>query len=75
MALKFTNNDTNAVKIKVGLNPSESSGLVELDSDMNGVFKVTDKDAQNFIVEAYDANDNLISRKGYDLSKLNCLAE
>ena len=50
MALKFTNPDEDATSIKVGMEPSQGSGLVELlgDPDMNGVFKVTDKDAQVF---------------------------
>lgn len=75
IALKFVNNDENAVTVKVGLNPSTGSGLQTLGEDMNGVFKITDKNEQKFIVETYDINNNLISRKGYDLSKLNCLAE
>lgn len=41
LALKFINN-SNADSIKVGLVPSLSNmNLVELDSDMNGVFKIT----------------------------------
>ena len=41
MALKFINN-SNADKIEVGLVPSASGmGLVELDADMDCVFKVT----------------------------------
>ena len=41
LALKFINN-SNADSIKVGLVPSLSNmNLVEIDSDMNGVFKIT----------------------------------
>lgn len=41
LALKFVDNN-NADSIKVGLVPSASGmGLVELDSDMNGVFKIS----------------------------------
>lgn len=42
MALKFADTN-NAQSIKVGLEPSAGTGLVELvgDPDMNGVFKVT----------------------------------
>lgn len=41
LALKFINN-SNADSIKVGLVPSASGmDLVELDSDMNGVFKIS----------------------------------
>ena len=53
VALKFSASDWNAYdSVKVGLDPSVSSGLVELkdDPDHNGVFKITDKDAQKFKV-------------------------
>ena len=52
VALKFViiNPDITYSDIKVGLNPSEGSGLVTLDADLNGVFKVTDKDEQVFRV-------------------------
>lgn len=68
MALKFTNNDTKVTSIKVGLDPSQGSGLVELDSDMDGVFKVTDKDEQVFVVEYTDGR--YVQRDTYDLSEL-----
>lgn len=58
MALKFTDNDSGAATIKVGLSPSQGSGLVPLDSDMDGVFKVTDKDAQVFRVLTTDERGN-----------------
>ena len=74
IALKFTNNDENVVKIEVGLNPSVSSGLVELDEDMNGVFKITDKDTQKFIVKSYDAQGNTFTEV-YDLSGLTIATE
>ena len=53
VALKFViiDPDISYSDIKVGLNPSEGSGLVTLDADLNGVFKVTDKTAQTFRVE------------------------
>jgi len=52
IALKFTDIDANATSVKVGLDPSQGSGLVEIinDPDRNGAFKVTDKDAQKFVV-------------------------
>lgn len=68
MALKFTNNDTRITSIKVGLDPSVSSGLVELDEDMNGVFKVTDKDAQKFVVVV--SGGKASERYEFDLSGL-----
>ena len=43
LALKFTNLDPDATSVKVGLDPSQGTGLVELinDPDKNGVFKIT----------------------------------
>ena len=70
MVLKFANNDPNVTSIKVGLDPSVSSGLVEIigDPDMNGVFKVTDKDEQVFKVVYSDGyTSNSLT---YDLSQL-----
>lgn len=69
MALKFTNTD-NAPSIKVGMDPSQSSGLAELvgDPDMNGVFKVTDKDAQVFKVITTKGGMSKVDT--YDLSEL-----
>lgn len=41
LALRFVDNNNKADSIKVGLVPSASGmGLVELDADMNGVFKI-----------------------------------
>jgi len=68
MALKFTDPDENATSIKVGLYPTQGSDLVELDSDMDGVFKVTDKAAQKFVVVTRTADD--VKREEYDLSEL-----
>lgn len=56
LALKFTKNNAKITSIKVGLNPSAGSGLVELDSDMLGVFKITDKDTQKFEILVSDGN-------------------
>lgn len=51
VALKFVNT-CNADKIEVGVKPSESGmGLVELDEDMNAVFKITNFDNQKIIVK------------------------
>lgn len=68
IALKFTKNNAAINSIKVGLKPSISSGLVELDEDMDGVFKVTDKDAQLFEVLVTDGNVSY--PMFYDLSGL-----
>ena len=69
IALKFTKNNDAATSIKVGLRPSQGSGLVELDPDMDGVFKITDKDAQVFVVRCTDANGSAYESI-YDLSGL-----
>ena len=55
---------------KVGLNPSEGSGLVEIinDPDKDGVFKVTDKDTQNIRLESIINGVEVV--KEYDLSTL-----
>ena len=71
IALKFVNRDPENIKtIKVGLNPSQGSGLVALDEDMNGVFKITDNETQKFVVEEYDKDNVKIHSKEYDLSEL-----
>lgn len=67
MALKFSNAE--ASKIRVGMDPSVSSGFVELDEDMNGVFKVTDKDSQKFVVQSYD-DEGHEKTQVFDLSGL-----
>ena len=68
IALKFTKNNEAATSIKVGLRPSVSSGLVELDEDMDGVFKITDKDAQVFVVQC--SNGEVSYTLTFDLSGL-----
>lgn len=76
LAIKFTADDWDAyTSVKVGLDPSQGTGLVELieDPDKDGVFKITDKDAQNFVVEVSDGTTT--SRFEYDLSGLVCLSE
>lgn len=52
LCLKFKDLDPKVTSCKVGLDPSVSSGLQEIigDPDMNGIFKVTDKDTQKFVV-------------------------
>lgn len=69
MALKFTDNDDGAATLSAGMWPSAGSGLVELDEDMNGVWKVTDKDAQVFRTVATDGLGNT-KVTDYDLSGL-----
>lgn len=68
LALKFTKASAKLTSIKAGMNPSVSSGLVELDEDMLGVFKITDKDDQRFETLATDGELEFASF--YDLSGL-----
>lgn len=68
IALKFTKNNEAITSIKVGLRPSVSSGLVELDEDMDGVFKITDKNGQKFIVSC--TNGQVVYNLVFDLSGL-----
>ena len=58
LALKFDDFSSGLTyaNVKVGLNPSVSSGLVTLDSDKNGVFKVTEKTQQLMVVQEKDGN-------------------
>lgn len=70
LVLKFSNVDTDATSVKVGLSPSQGSGLVELlgDPDMNGVFKITDKKNQKFKVVSSDGYRTTVQT--FDLSGL-----
>lgn len=70
ICLKFPDADISTTVVKVGLNPSQGSGLVELDSDKNGVFKVTDKELQKFVVLQQDGVNTKIQT--FDLSGLTC---
>lgn len=59
--------------VKVGLDPSEGSGLVEIieDPDKNGTAKITNKAVQKFIIESTDGVAT--QRQVFDLSNLNVL--
>ena len=72
LALKFTDFAANLTSVKVGLDPSQSSGLVEIlnDPDKNGVFKITDKTAQNFKIVATDGTKTVTTT--LDLAGLTC---
>lgn len=48
LALKFSDIDPDATSVKVGLDPSQGTGLVELDEDLNAVMKITSKNSQVF---------------------------
>lgn len=61
---------TQYTSVKVGLDPSVSSGLVEIinDDTHTGVFKVTDKDLQLFAI--LSTNDTDVRYQTFDLSGL-----
>ena len=74
--MKFTDLDPDAVSVRVGLEPSQGSGLVEIinDPDKDGVFKVTNKDTQKFkVVQETASGETRVQR--FDLSGLTCLSE
>ncbi len=73
LCLKFPDADIENSTVKVGLEPSAGSGLVELDSDKNGIFKISDKNAQKFVVSITKDGETVVQR--YSLSGLTCLAE
>lgn len=54
--------------VKIGLNPSDGTGLLQIDNDKNGVFKVTDKDTQRFAVLQNESGNTLLQQ--FDLSGL-----
>lgn len=68
MALKFSDVDASATSKKVGLVPSEGSGLVELDEDMNAFMKITDITKQVFEVVITDGTRTGVQK--FDLSEL-----
>lgn len=70
MALQFSDIDPNATSVLVGMDPSQSSGLVEIinDPDKNGVFKVLNN-SQNFKVVLTDGTHTLTQI--FDLSGLH----
>lgn len=71
IALDFTNIDADATSVKVGLEPSVSSGLVELDEDHNAICKITNKDTQKFVV-VQSNNSGMYLKQTFDLSELVC---
>lgn len=58
VALQFDNIPEGAT-VKVGPYPSAGSGLVELDEDRNGVFKITNKNTQKFKVVTSKGSESI----------------
>ena len=76
LALKWGNPPADTTSLKVGLVPSASGmDLVECleDTDRNGVFKITDKDNQVFVIEY--TKGGVVQHRAYDLSGLTLAAE
>ena len=70
IALNFTQIPAGATSCKVGMYPSVSSGLVELDADHKAVIKVTDKNEQRLKVVTTVNGD--ATTQTFDLSGLTC---
>ena len=70
LALQFSDIPEEADAVLVGLQPSQGSGLVDVlpDPDKNGVFKITDKDTQVFVVKTSINNEYHVQT--FDLSNL-----
>jgi hypothetical protein len=73
LALKFSDIPATATSVLVGLDPSESSGLVEIinDPDKNGAFKITNKNTQVFKVVTSDGTST--NTQTFSLSGLTTL--
>lgn len=70
--LKFVK-DSDATSIKVGLTNSRGSGMVELDSDMNAMLKISDKIEQKLkVVQSRTGEEKTWI---FDLSGLVCETE
>lgn len=75
-AFKISNIDSNATSCKVGLYPSEGTGLVEIinDPDKNGIAKLSGKPGQKFkVVQTDNAGHKNVQL--YDLSGLTLETE
>lgn len=70
LALDFGSDPSGVTQTYVGLNPSQGSGLVPLDSDRDGIFKITDKNAQKLVVKMTGSKGE--QTQIYDLSELVC---
>jgi hypothetical protein len=70
LCLKWSDIDPKANSIKVGLDPSAGTGMVECfdDADRNGIFKITNKNIQKFKIVVSDGEHSRVQT--YDLSGL-----
>ena len=68
MALTCDDIPETATAVKVGLVPSQDTGMVELDSDKDAVFKISDKRRQQLRVDVIAGGKT--TSTAYDLSGL-----
>lgn len=70
LALKWGNIDPKATSLKVGLEPSAGTGMVECldDPDHNGIFKISNKNIQQFKLVVSNGEHGGVQK--YDLSGL-----
>ena len=71
IALKWSNLDRDTTSLKVGIIPSEGTGMVECFSDLdrNGYFKVTNKNLQKIKIRQADGAGN-VTIQTFDISGL-----
>ena len=71
LALAWSNLDSDTTSLKVGIIPSEGTGMVECFSDLdrNGYFKVTNKDTQQIVIRQADNSGNVTIQR-FDISGL-----
>lgn len=71
IALKWSNLDVHTTSLKVGIIPSQGTGMVECFSDLdrNGYFKVTDKNLQKIKIRQADNSGN-VTIQTFDISGL-----
>lgn len=62
MAIKFSNVSADATSVKAGMHPSMGTGLVTLDEDLEGIWKVTNKDTQTFDVVQISGSTEKLQR-------------
>lgn len=70
LALDFGSDPSGVSQTYVGLDPTQGSGMVPLDADRDGIFKITDKDRQKLIVRMTGSKGD--QTQVYDLSELVC---
>lgn len=69
LALKWSDPEEGVTSLKVGLQPSEGTGLVECidDTDRNGVFKIASKEQKVIILQS---NETKSTKQVFDITGL-----